>query len=277
MINNKRIIQKNENEINYDFSINNNNNNNDTEPSIIHIEQEYKLSNCITNLHNSYEQKFKQLFQIKYAPKDSLNRFLYEQLSLSHKNYLIIISSPENILNLDTLDKEIRTAYPLTCRFNINTPKWKLIKNLKDCVYIGKQLCKQSRIFISNKELQDLLNKQKHLDDNTLDFNKFQQVRNDFCSKFKKEIDQNIYKIKLFLYEEIKRNKLDSKISNLIIDNNDQVTIDYTNNESFNIVSYKDKKFKLNKFHFEKLKNLFHNNKHRFNEKIKFEERYLYK
>ena len=59
MINNKRIIQKNENEINYDFSINNNNNNNDTEPSIIHIEQEYKLSNCITNLHNSYEQKFK--------------------------------------------------------------------------------------------------------------------------------------------------------------------------------------------------------------------------
>jgi hypothetical protein len=36
--------------------------------------------------------------------------------------------------------------------------KWKLIKNLKDCAYIGKQLCQQSRIFISNKELQDLLN-----------------------------------------------------------------------------------------------------------------------
>jgi hypothetical protein len=285
MINNKRNIQKNENEITYDFSNNsidnnNNNNNNDTEePSIIHIEQEYKLSKCITNLHNSYEHKFKDLFQIKYAPKDSLNRFLYEQLSLSHKNYLIIISSPENILKLDTLDKEIRTAYPLTCRFNMNTPKWKLIKNLKDCIYIGKQLCKKSRIFISNKELQDLLNnKQKHLDDNNLDFNKFQQVRNEFCSKFKKEIDHNIYKIKLYLYEEIKRNELDSKISNLIIDNNnskDEVTIDYTNNESFNIVSYKDKKFKLNKFHFEKLKNLFHINKHRFNEQIRFEERYL--
>ena len=137
------------------------------------------------------------------------------------------------------------------------------------------QQVKRLRLLSFNQNPSPLLNKQKHLDDDNLNFNKFQQVRNDFCSKFKKEIDHNIYKIKLYLYEEIKRNKLDSKISNLIIDNKDKVTIDYTNNESFNIVSYKDKKFKLNKFHFEKLKNLFHNSKHRFNEQIKFEERYL--
>jgi hypothetical protein len=252
--------------------------NNNEPPAIIHIEQEYKLSKCITNLHNNYEQKFKQLFQTKYAPKDSLNKFLLEQLSLNNNLNLIIISKPENILKLDTLDKEIYTTYPLTsCCFNNATPKWKLIRNLKDCIYIGNQLCKQSGRLISNKEIKDLL---LNIDNNNnyIDYDKFQQVRNDFCSKFKKEIDDNILNIKLYLYQEIKQNKLDNNniiLDNLIIDNKDKVFIDYTSNESFIIVKYKDKQFKLNKFHFEKLKNLFHNNKHRFNEQIKFEERYL--
>jgi hypothetical protein len=271
----RKIVIDSNDKIFYDFSVESNNQtNNDSfiyncEP--IHVEQEYHLSKLIQTLHNNYEQKFKSLFHTFYAPKDSLNRFLYEQLSLSNRKRENLIVTPENILKMDTLDKEIRSAYPMTCRFKSDTPKWKLDKNLKDCIYLSKKISKK---FVQNKELKKLLTNQ---DSYEIFFDKFQNVRNDFCSHFLDEINENIKNIKYYLFEEIKRNKLDKKISNLNRNESvkNLVNIDSNRDQAFVYVSYRDTEFKLKQLHFKKLQILYQKNEHKFNKSVKFEERLL--
>jgi hypothetical protein len=91
---------------------------------LIH-DEELERKQILNELHKTYESKFKELFYTTTAPKDSLNRFLLEQLSLGSdkskdKEYRIEYSSclnqTENILIMDTLSKEINTAYPLIGR-----------------------------------------------------------------------------------------------------------------------------------------------------------------
>ena len=54
-------------------------------------QHEYLRSKLTLDFHKSFEEKFKNLFHMRFAPKDSINRFLYEQLSLEHTSSLPIL------------------------------------------------------------------------------------------------------------------------------------------------------------------------------------------
>lgn len=238
----------------------------------ISVQQEYESSKLVIKFHENYESKFKSLFQMRFAPKDSLNRFLYEQLSLSNRSNKQLITSPENILKLDTLDKEIKTAFPLTCKFKKSTPRWKLEKNLKDCIYIGNKYSYETKQFADNQYLKKLLKNQ--IKESNEDFyEKFLLERNNYSKMFETIIKDKIKEIKKFLFDELQKlvSKLDL-ISKTCSNETAQVLID-TSNKYCAEIKYRDTEFKLVKFHFDKLKTLFNLNKHKFSDSIKFEER----
>ena len=74
---------------------------------------EYLRAKEFLNLHKIYDDKFYEIFYVEKAPKDSLNRFLYEQLSIMKKSddddddEYSIIQKPKNIYKLDTFKIEI--------------------------------------------------------------------------------------------------------------------------------------------------------------------------
>lgn len=84
------------------------------------IHKEFRRRSVLAELHDKYEKKFTSTFYTDTVPKDSLNRFLYEQLSLESRSleHSCCLKQPENILLMDTLAKEITTAYPLVARAN---------------------------------------------------------------------------------------------------------------------------------------------------------------
>ena len=96
----------NSKELGYNFTIESNS---ITRPKtkLIEPEKELKRSKLIQDLHSRYDKKCKELFYFKFTPKDSLNRFLLEQLSLPQTK---LIQKPQHAIDMDTIDKEIKTV-----------------------------------------------------------------------------------------------------------------------------------------------------------------------
>jgi hypothetical protein len=223
-------------------------------------EHEYLRSKLTLGFHKSFEEKFKNLFHMRFAPKDSLNRFLYEQLSLKHTSSLSI-PKPENILNLDTIDKEITTAFPLTSNLRaLKGTQWKLEKNIKDCLQIGYALYKETNIYANSRHLKEILNSKQHVLISDEYLEKYGSIREKYFEPFKGVFEQKIKEIKLFLYREIKEvikkttaiSKASEEERTLTI-----VDVDQNSEKCFIIIRYKDCKFRLTKYHFKKLEKLF--------------------
>lgn len=216
-------------------------------------EREYLHSKLIIEFHNDYETKFKSLFFMRFAPKDSLNRFLYEQLSLQKKDRKNENSflKPENILEMDTIDKEIRTAFPLTCTVkSLKGPIWKIEKNIKDCLYIGATFSKESRLFVENYYLKEMLKENK--------FEGFEQLRQKYFASFATLFERKVKELKTFLF-----NSLNNLISNMNkeVKASEQLVTFFEklepNQHNFIYIKYKDSEFKLTRYHFRKIKKLF--------------------
>ena len=226
-------------------------------------EQEYQLSKLIGNFHKKYQEKFTTLFHMRFAPKDSLNRFLYEQLSLpkskqtsTSKASEINIPKPENIINLYTIDKEIKTAYPFTCcTKSFKEKKWKIQKNIKDCLYIGSNFSSKNRIIASNFNLKNLLNNGNKFTSANKYFDIFNRERKQYFAYFKVSFEQSIKDFKNFLLQELTNliKKMDTSIS---INNTNKVVV--SNDEHLVYIKYGvDSEFKVNKYHYDKIKRLF--------------------
>lgn len=236
----------------------------------IQVDHEYEISQLIVGLHEAYEKKFIELFQMRFAPKDSLNRFLYEQLSLKNCPGSLI-KAPENILQMNTIDKEIRTSFPITSNFKDDSPKWKLINNLKDCIHISDKfsLGKECINRYDNEPLKKLLN-------NEIIYSEFKSVRNDLFHLLETDIEEKINQIKSFLFEELKSIlvKIETILATIPFNNIEfKVKIVVNRGDDFVFVHYREQKLKLLRFHYEKLKTLFNLNKKKFKNSVNFEER----
>jgi hypothetical protein len=216
-------------------------------------EREYLHSKLIIKFHNDYETKFKSLFFMRSAPKDSLNRFLYEQLSLQKKYAKNEISflKPENILEMDTIDKEIRTAFPLTCTVkSLKGSIWKIKKNINDCLYIGGKFSEESGLFVKNFHLKEMLKENK--------FERFEQLRQNYFASFETLFERKIKELKTFLFNSL--NNLISNMNKEVKASEQLVTFfekSEPNQNSFIYIKYKDSEFKLTRYHFRKIKKLF--------------------
>lgn len=124
---------------------------------------EVKRKRILADLHDSYSSKFKEMFYTNAAPKDSLNRFLYEQFSLTrlsstgsmeHSSCLI---KPDNIMFMDTLKKEIYTAYPLISRaYSLERAEayWQKEKSkIQAYLSLAKEFLDKDKIESENQEM----------------------------------------------------------------------------------------------------------------------------
>ncbi len=228
-------------------------------------QHEYLRSKLTLDFHKSFEEKFKNLFHMRFAPKDSINRFLYEQLSLEHTSSLPIhIPKPENILNLDTIDKEITTAFPLTSNLRpLKGSQWKLEKNIKDCLQIGYALYKETHIYANSRHLKEILNNKQHVAISDEYLENYGSIRDKYFEPFRGVFEQKIKEIKLFLYRELKEViKKTSVVSKPLEEEAEErtltiVDVDQISEKRFVIIRYKDCRFRITKYHFKKLEKLF--------------------
>lgn len=271
----KRKLSTDAYKLAYDFSIECKNLNSNciavrNEPPI-QCDHEYKISQLIVSLHEAYEKKFIELFRMRFAPKDSLNRFLYEQLSLKD-SAKTLIKAPENILHMNTIDKEIRTSFPITSQFKDDSPKWKLINCIKECIHISDKfsLDKECVDRYDNEPLKQLLN-------NEIIYSEFKSVRNKLFHLLESEIEEKINQIKNYLFDEMQSIIMQiekNSATTLSVNKNEfKVKIVVNRDDEFVYVHYREQKFKLLRFHYEKLKTLFNLNRKKFKSTFNFEER----
>lgn len=227
-------------------------------------EKEYIRSKLVNELHEKYDLKCKELFYFKFTPKDSLNRFLLEQLSLgidkkSNKLFDSNLSNPENVLAMNIVDKEIKSSLALTSNLKfIKNSRIKLIRTIKECIYFAKQSLgiKNYYKILEEENLEKILSQNNSLSDEEL-LESFEMNRKEYLLKLDGIIRQKLIEIKVFLYNQLKTisiemNKLKEKNFK-----SDQVFIIELNNKKMIQVKYKEACFKLTEFHFEKLKSLF--------------------
>ena len=253
---------------------------------LIH-DEELERKQILNELHKTYESKFKELFYTTTAPKDSLNRFLLEQLSLGwdkskDKEYRIEYSSclnqTENIVMMDTLSKEINTAYPLIGRATklaSNESVWFKAKRKID------EYLQMAQIFLKNdnNKLNDD-NKKRSVKDTIENYAKvfktidnesqneesilksksqFREVYDKCYDYFKSRCDLKIKEICEFLNDILKTT------SNKLVEVAQKITIDDIRSKPPNVrkidrsteISYNGCSFKIDNRYFDKLGQLY--------------------
>ena len=254
-----------EDQLSYDFTIESKQQNSkqfDLKPSL-----EYECSKLIAKVFLNYEEKYKDLFYAQWAPKDSLNRFFYEQLSLPTDDTCTMQVNklrPNSFHLLNTIDKEIYATFPLTRKLSSGERTlFSLKKYIKECIRIGHQFHKENRVFSSNSTLKMLLNTDMF---SSTFFDSVLSARDVFTKPFRVLIEARIKTMKEFLYDEL-QSLVDSihKIKNLD-------HLDVIKQSDHYEIRYRDAKFKLTKFHHNKVKQLFDihnpNNLSGFKEKL---------
>ncbi|RNA44570.1 phosphorylated CTD-interacting factor 1 [Brachionus plicatilis] len=213
------------------------------------LEKEYLRSKLITEVHQRFDMECKRLFFFRFTPKDSLNRILLEQLSLP-KNELI----PRHVLDLDTLDKEIKNVFCLTCKIDSKTVRIRLRKIIKECIYFAKQMLQNDYFqLIEKNNLSDLLELYDTLTDAELE-QIFLVKRAAYENLLRSKIDSRLMYLKQVMFNELTKLSFDLKKIKEENCTSEKVSIELGDNV---VVSYKEKQFELNYFHFNKLKDLF--------------------
>ena len=250
--------EKTKNDLEYDFSIENlfKNAPIDTDFKETSPEHEYSRSKLISSFHKNYVENFKRLFFVRFAPKDSLNRFLYEQLSLQKSdsttldNIKMNLPKPDNIKELDTIDKEIKTAFPLTCKIkSFKGSQWKIEKNIKECLNIGYNFSNESSTRVQNYGLKNLLNNNKQFKTSEDYFEAFKDERDKYFNSFKKIFEQKILNLKVYLETELEKMIKNMKNETINIGHK----VEKTNGEKIILIKYKDSEYQVSKNHFEKV------------------------
>lgn len=215
------------------------------------LEKEYLRSKLITEVHQRFDIECKRLFFFRHTPKDSLNRILLEQLSLP-KNDLIPV--PRHVLDLDTLDKEIKNVFCLTCKVDSKTVRTRLKKLIKECIYFAKQMLKNDYfLLIEDNNLSDLLRCYDSLTDTELE-QIFLDKRAVYVSLLRSKIESRLMYLKKVVFDELNKLSFDLKQIREKNFTSDKVSVELANRV---IVRYKDQQFELNYLHYYKLKDLF--------------------
>lgn len=218
------------------------------------LEKEYLRSKLITEVHQRFDIECKKLFFFRYTPKDSLNRILLEQLSVP-KNDLIPL--PRHVLELDTLDKEIKNVFCLTCKIDSKTVRIRLKKLIKECIYFAKQMLKNDYFqLIEKNNLSDLLDLYDTLTDSELE-QIFLNKRAVYVNLLQTRIESRLMYLKQVMFNELTKLSFDLKKIKEENYTSDKVSVELGQKV---IVRYKDKQFELNYFHYYKLKDLFLSN-----------------
>jgi phosphorylated CTD-interacting factor 1 len=261
----------------YDFTINSTNvkikNANETLKIFKNFHHyEYQRAKQFKNLHEIYDKKFNELFFIENAPKDSLNRFLYEQLSLKSdecnkdKYYDSFIPKPKNIYKLSTFKTEIFTNYPLTKPITLDKfiKKYRTVKDMTQYLEVSKSfidlLGDKDRKYVS-RDLDDLkryINDAERIEEKEL-HEKFKRVYESCLPHFEPIVKKNVKKIIDFMYDEVKRvSKKMSKLIKSLGESHDHVKVDDVG--ATVMLLFKDSSFPILKGHYEKLKKLYRKN-----------------
>ena len=245
------------------------------QPIVMH-ELELERRAVLSKLHETYREKFKELFYTDLVPKDSLNRFLLEQISANESNSLdklneinmcSCISKPENIKLLDTLPKEIRTAFPL-----VSKPMRKLteLKPYKANRYIDEYV-KVANLFLEKdafegsekaKELFKDYTEKKSLSDRE----RAQLVKSIYEQSylyFSEIVDKKVKEICEFLYDRLKefQTQLESiaaKAKALKAEDRPFPTVTISN-RSADIV-YQEERFRITEVKYKRLLDLYQEN-----------------
>ena len=215
------------------------------------LEKEYLRSKLITQVHQRFDIECKKLFFFRHTPKDSLNRILLEQLSLPKND---LIAMPRHVLDLDTLDKEIKNVFCLTCKVDSKTIRTRLKKLIKECIYFAKQMLKNDYFeLIENNNLSDLLQLYDSLTDKELE-KIFLDKRAVYVSLLCSRIESRLMHLQEVMFIELSKLSFDLKQIKEKNYTSDKVSIELADQV---IVRYKDQQFELNYFHYHKLKDLF--------------------
>jgi hypothetical protein len=226
-------------------------------------ECEYLRSKLTLAFHKSFEEKVKSLLHTRFAPKDTLNRFLYEQLSFRNtskpgQNHSINIPKPENVFYLDTIDKEVLAAFPLTSNLKeLKGSQWKLEKNIKDCLQIGYAFFRETGLYANHRYLQEILNDKKNFSISDEFLKYYGSIREKYFRPYRPLFEQKIKDIKVLLFLGLK--ELIKKMCVIDQTSKDRIAVDIENDsdKNFNFIRYKDCEFKMTKYHFRKLEKLF--------------------
>jgi hypothetical protein len=235
---------------------------------------EYLRAKEFLNLHKIYDDKFYEIFYVEKAPKDSLNRFLYEQLSIMKKSddddddEYSIIQKPKNIYKLDTFKIEIISNYPLTkpMRLVKYLNKFKTLKDIKEYIDIANKYVKK----VDENDERYLMRKIEDLDNyyknaykmEPLELHeKFETIYNKCLKIFKPIVKKKVSKLIDFMYDQIKiTSKNVKKILKNSSSNDSSTDIEIDKCETIVSLKYKDlPPFKILKGHYDKLKTLYEN------------------
>lgn len=239
---------------------------------------EYLRAKEFLNLHKIYDDKFYEIFYVEKAPKDSLNRFLYEQLSIMKKSddddddydEYSIIQKPKNIYKLDTFKIEIISNYPLTkpMRLVKYLNKFKTLKDIKEYIDIANKYFKK----VDEDDERYLMRKIDDLDNycknaykmDPLELHeKFETIYNKCLKIFKPIVKKKVNQLIDFMYDQIKITSKNVKKILKSSSSNDPSSVVEIEEIGTSIVSLKYKDippFKILKGHYDKLKTLYVNN-----------------
>ena len=228
---------------------------------------EYLRAAEFKRLHEIYDKKFKELFSIEKAPKDSLNRFLYEQLSLKSQDEKNYIQKPENIYKLETFKTEIINSYPLTKPIKRGR-RFQIVQDIDQYLNASKfylKLVRKSDERRLKRYLYELNDSLKEADSDEL-LKTFNYVHKKCFTILEPLVKPKVEKLICFMYNEIKSiSRKICKLKNSFQEDDKEEIRKEMNGDTVKL-SFKNSSFSLLLGHYEKLKKLYIKNEIEFDE-----------
>ena len=228
-------------------------------------EQEYHRSKLVSSFHRQFEEKCKSLFCLRFAPKNVLNVFLYEQLSIpksessNSQNSIISIPKPENLLQLCTLNREIIRGFPVTAPFKFfNGCDFKIEKHIKLCLNVGANFARANRLYVNESCLRSLLYDRGSMESSLEFFERFEKARDTYFEPLKPTFEKRIDDLKRFMLGQIEHMSQSLRSHQSV---HESQTVTTNSDTKFVFLKYKDSEFTVSKGHYNKIKELFNLNK----------------
>ena len=233
---------------------------------------EYLRAKEFMHLHEAYDKKFNELFYMEKAPKDSLNRFLYEQLSLKNDQFeSFMIQKPKNIYKMETFKIEIISNYPLTkpMRLIKHLNRYRTLKDINEFIQMAeffvKLVDKDDERYV-NRYVNSLKDFDKQYCQDIELHNEFDRIYNKCLPYFKPIVKRKAKKIIDFMYDEIKhalksmKKQVDLFKNSSCPDDDEKNKVEKELNGDTVSLKYKDAAFTILSGHYEKLKKLYKKN-----------------
>ena len=259
----------------YDFSIKSNSkfSSKSNENQLIKFQPfhsfELQRAQILSEFHSSYEEKVKELFFTDKPPKDALNRYLHEQLSIksrvfNNENEDYLLPKPDN--ELKTLIFKFKSEYPIctsALRHLTHMNSSKFLLKIQPFLQIAPYYNENKEL---NKELTKFRNNlNNEITPQTVD--EYRSLFKSFACYYKPVIDDKIENLSNYLCNSLLElsSKLNQISKNIFMDYDSKRSIEFNNNEiilkeldNFTIeLKFNNQSYQIGKKYYEKLKILF--------------------